>query len=96
MPAPQDQVEGRQRVNVPPPVLVEGEEEYEVERILNSQVRRGKLRYLVLWKGYGYEDISWEDADQVHAPDLITEFYRGHPEAEGNLGTQGRAPLRGG
>ena len=38
----------------PPPDLVDREEEYEVEKILDSQHfgRRQKLQYLVKWKGY--------------------------------------------
>lgn len=37
----------------PEPVEVEGEEEYEVEEILDSKVVGKGLRYLVKWKGYG-------------------------------------------
>ena len=36
----------------PPPVIKVGVEEYEVEHILDSQVFRNKLEYLVHWKGY--------------------------------------------
>ncbi len=34
------------------PIEVEGSPEYEVEEILDSQVIRGKIRYLVKWLGY--------------------------------------------
>ena len=40
------QVEG-QRKEQPAPVIIEGEEEWEVERILNKQKIRGKDKYLV-------------------------------------------------
>jgi len=40
------QVEG-QRKEQPIPVIIEGEEEWEVERILNKQKIRGKDKYLV-------------------------------------------------
>ncbi|KAF8626197.1 hypothetical protein AX17_006590 [Amanita inopinata Kibby_2008] len=40
-PAPRDKIEGRIRRDLPPPELIEGVEEYEVERILDSVVRRG-------------------------------------------------------
>ncbi|PFH44945.1 hypothetical protein AMATHDRAFT_123521, partial [Amanita thiersii Skay4041] len=37
----------------PPPELIDGEEEWEVEEVLDSQVRRGgTLEFLVKWKGY--------------------------------------------
>ena len=32
---------------LPPPIKVDGEEEYEVEEILDSKTHRGKLQYLV-------------------------------------------------
>jgi len=35
-----------------PPVLVEGEEEYEVEMCEDSQMFRRHFQYLVRWKGY--------------------------------------------
>jgi hypothetical protein len=61
----------------PPPDLIEGEEEFEVEKILDAQQRgRGcKLHFLVKWKGYPMSDNSWEKAEDVHATDLVKEFY---------------------
>jgi len=41
-----DQVEGQKKKR-PAPVIIEGEEEYEVEKILNKKKFRGKDRYLV-------------------------------------------------
>src|SRR6266403_1001580 len=57
----------------PPPDLIDGEEEYEVERIVaHRQFGRSKrLQYLIKWKGYPESDNTWEPADQVHAPELI-------------------------
>ncbi|CAJ0968583.1 unnamed protein product [Ranitomeya imitator] len=57
-------------VDPPAPVLVEGELEYVVEKILDSRISRWKLQYLVKWKGYGQEDNSWVFASDVHAADL--------------------------
>jgi|ERR1700722_3639391 len=36
----------------PPPVEVEGIEQFNVEEILDSQIHHEKLQYLVKWKGY--------------------------------------------
>jgi hypothetical protein len=61
----------------PPPVIDQGEEEYEVESIINVK-RRGrgcKLQYLVKWKGYPSHDNSWVDHNDLHAPDLLKEYY---------------------
>ncbi|KAF8754651.1 hypothetical protein RHS01_05817 [Rhizoctonia solani] len=46
--------------NRPPPVTVDGEEEYEVEGITNAEERDGKWFFRVKWKGYGSEENTWE------------------------------------
>jgi Chromo (CHRromatin Organisation MOdifier) domain len=63
----------------PPPELIGGEEEYEVEAIRNHwcQGRSKQLHYLIKWKGYPESDNTWKPADQVHAPDLIKLYYKG-------------------
>jgi hypothetical protein len=61
----------------PPPEMIEGEEEYKVKRIVNLR-RYGKgkkLQFLVHWKGYSIVHDSWEDATDVHAPELVREYY---------------------
>jgi hypothetical protein len=65
----------------PPPDLIGGEEEYEVERIINHrrQGRSKALQYLIKWKGYPESDNTWEPAHQVHAPDLIKAYQRRNP-----------------
>jgi Chromo (CHRromatin Organisation MOdifier) domain len=57
----------------PPPELIEGEEEYEVEQIMNSRHigHAKKLQYLLWWKGYSHAHDSWQDTTEVRAPDLI-------------------------
>ncbi len=60
----------------PPPDLINGEEEYEVERIVAHRQfgQSKKLQYLIKWKGYPESDNTWEPADQVHAPELIKHY----------------------
>ena len=60
----------------PPPDLINDEEEYEVEQILDSRVRgrSRKVQYLVKWVGYPNSDNQWLDADQLTADDAIREF----------------------
>ncbi|CCO30490.1 Retrotransposable element Tf2 155 kDa protein type 1 [Rhizoctonia solani AG-1 IB] len=49
--------ETRKWENRPPPVTVDGEEEYIVEGIMDSrETKKGKWEYLVKWKGYGPEE----------------------------------------
>ena len=65
----------------PPSDLIGGEEEYEVERILNHRRhgRSRRLQYFIKWKGYPESDNTWEPADQVHAPDLLKAYHRSNP-----------------
>ena len=41
---------------MPQPMVVEGEEEWEVEKILNKRKMRGKDKFLVQWKGFTAEE----------------------------------------
>ena len=51
-----------------PPVEVEGEEEWEVESILDSRFFRRRLQYLVKWAGH--DAPSWnEEKDITHCED---------------------------
>ena len=67
----------------PPPDLINDEEEYEVEQILDSRIRghNRKIQYLVKWMGYPDSDNQWLDADQVTADDAIREFKKRRPNA---------------
>jgi hypothetical protein len=80
-PAPEDPIPGRRPPPAPLPVLVDGEEEYLVEKILDSRRFRNRLQFLVKWEGYGYEHNEWISENLVNAPDLISEFYASHPGA---------------
>ncbi|GLB45568.1 putative retrotransposable element tf2 155 kda protein type 1-like [Lyophyllum shimeji] len=80
--APPDPIPGRRARPPPPPTLIDDEEWFDVEDILDSRFFRRKLQYKVKWKGYGYEDASWEPVENVaHARDLVREFHRRHPDA---------------
>ena len=72
--APIDPIAGRHAP--PPPELIDGEEEYVVEEILNSCMFRRKLQYLVKWEGYGVENNTWEYWDNLgNALDAVNEFH---------------------
>ena len=76
------QVEG-QKATKPAPVVVEGEEEYKVEKILNKRKIRGKNKFLVRWKGYTAEADTWEDRGNLrNTGKLVEEFEREYGEED--------------
>jgi hypothetical protein len=62
----------------PPPKIIEGDPEFEVEQIVGSRRvgKRKSLQYKIRWKGYSPAHDSWEPAAQVHAPELIKRFQK--------------------
>ncbi|OWR53890.1 hypothetical protein KGM_213507 [Danaus plexippus plexippus] len=52
----------------------DAEEEYEVEKILDSKKIKGKLHYLIRWKGYSADSDSWEPSNTLSCPDLIIKY----------------------
>jgi hypothetical protein len=58
----------------PLPELIEGQEEWEVEQILDKRVHRHKEQYLIKWKGYSDAHNSWEPMENIWAPVLILAF----------------------
>ena len=58
----------------PAPELIDGEEEYEVEEIIDECINRRKRQYLVKWTGYPAFENSWVNAKDLHFPELLEEF----------------------
>ena len=71
----------------PPPDLVDNEEEYKVEKILDSQLFgwRKWLQYLVKWKGYPDSENMWVDKDDVFMDDKVWAFKNSNPDARIHL-----------
>jgi len=59
----------------PPPDIIDGEEEYEVEEILDSVGTGAKRKYLVKWKGYPESESTWQKrADLANARGILRDF----------------------
>ena len=64
---------------MPPPDLVGGEEEYEIEAIINHRPYRNTRKYLIAWKGYGPSENSWMmERDLEHASELLQTYKKVH------------------
>ena len=72
-----------------PPVVIDGEPEYEISEILDSKLDKRckcQLQYLVKWSGYeGTEDeTSWLPATELnHATEVVSNFHRAYPHKPG-------------
>lgn len=69
----------------PLPVIIGDEEEFEVESILDSKVKRKKVLYFCHWKGYGVKDRTWEPVtsfidDEDLVSDVLLAFHRNYPD----------------
>ena len=58
----------------PPPDLIKGVVEWEVEKILDMRTQRSQNQYLICWKGYLSAHNSWEPWENIKAPLLMAEF----------------------
>ncbi|KAK3531960.1 hypothetical protein QTP86_002242 [Hemibagrus guttatus] len=70
----------------PPPEIDTDDTIYQVREVMNSRRRRGRFKYLVDWEGYGPEERSWVDQNDILDPSLLVEFHQRH---------QGRPAPRG-
>ena len=70
----------------PPPEIIDGEEEYEVEMIIHDHYTRQewkrKKQFLVKWVGYSMSKNSWVNAEDLHAPRLLADYQARLKQAE--------------
>ena len=64
---------------MPNPELLDGEEVYEVETILNHRKRGRGYQYFVKWRGYPISDASWEPEHAFsNDGDTLTQYKLRH------------------
>ena len=57
----------------PPPNILEGQPEWEIEAIIGMRLfgRKREKQYRVHWKGYSDAHDTWELEQNIHAPELL-------------------------
>ena len=56
-------------------MVIEEEEEWKVEKIMNKRWVWGKEKYLVQWKGCTAEEDTWENKENLkNTSELVEEF----------------------
>jgi len=75
----------------PTPVIIDGESEYEISRIVDSKINRRracKLLYKVIWLGYKDtgDKSEWISTSELsHAVNLVSNFHITYPAKPGPL-----------
>ena len=65
-------------------VTKDHDKEYEVDAIIDSHIYKGKLQYLVHWKGYDESERTWELVSNLkNSPDIVEEFHVGYNQSVG-------------
>ena len=68
----------------PPPIQIEdGEEEWEVEKILASKITRKKVFYRASWIGYDEDPKQYPASDFKYSPHKLRAFHEEYPQAPG-------------
>ena len=63
---------------LPPPDLIEGEEEYEVEAIIAHRKWGKGYLYLIKWVGYPSSENTWQNTDSLKGASEILKEYKNH------------------
>jgi len=64
----------------------DGAVEYEVDSIRRSRKRRGRLQYLVKWRGHDVSESTWQSsADLKHAQDVLAAILRSEASRGGGV-----------
>jgi len=96
-PVKENTIPGRYQLP-PPPIIINDNEEFEVEEILDSRIFRNKLEYYIDWKGYGIDDRTWVPISNIsNAQELLNEFHLKNPNKPKPLRVQykGRSYCQG-
>ena len=64
----------------PPPDLIAGKKEYEIEQSLCHRGSLSNCSFLIQWKGFSTKDDSWKPKQNLkHSKTALTEYKKRHP-----------------
>ncbi|KAH0375210.1 hypothetical protein KCU92_g10240, partial [Aureobasidium melanogenum] len=97
IPAADDPLPG-QNLPAPPPRIVDGEQEWEIEDLLDKRAFNDgyhiTVKYRVKWRGSTEE--TWVDAEEIERnEDLVADFHRRNPNVDPNRRYRQRPARRG-
>ncbi|TKA68421.1 hypothetical protein B0A49_13253, partial [Cryomyces minteri] len=77
-PATTDSIPG-QRQLPPPPIIVDGEQEWQIEEVVDSRMnaRLRRFEYRVRWTGYN--DLTWEPIENVSEATAVDKYHQKYP-----------------
>lgn len=67
----------------PPPINIQGEDEWLVENIIASKMSRGRLFYRVKWEGYDHDPVWYPASNFRGSPHKIQSFHHEYPNQPG-------------
>jgi len=68
-----------------PPIQIEGEEEYELDEIIDSRLHYNKLQYRAKWKGYSpeHDKVGYPAENFNNAEHTVQRFHQRYPRKPG-------------
>lgn len=64
--------------------MKDNDDVYEVERVLATRRKSGKLEFLILWKGFRLQESTWElENNMGGSQELIDEYFENNPTRPG-------------
>lgn len=72
-----------QEFEEPPPIEVDGEHEWELERILGVRLVNGGLKYRVQWTGFDEDIQEYWAKNFRNSPQALKDFHDEHPNLPG-------------